>query len=112
MNQNIRFKHLHEHPGIRERISSDLQEMAKVLSIDEASVTVDRVREGSRAIRIRTRLAIPGPDLMALATDYTLTAAWNKVKKSLGRQLSDRRMKQGSLHRPQPRKMMPGFSHG
>ena len=101
MHADIQFRRIKDQRFLRDRIAADLRAIQQRIPVERADIQVERVEEGSRFLRIRTKLAVPGVDLMAMASDYTLTATWNKVKKALLKQLDHRQTKRESKFRQQ-----------
>ena len=90
MKLKFRFRHIPETEASRTMIAGSLEPLSKDLHITAAHATVEQPCEGSPAIRAAVHLEVPGPDITASASDYTLAAAWRKVMKSLKRQVQRR----------------------
>lgn len=101
MKLNLRFRDYPDSGRTRDLIRTDLEPLGNQLKISAAHATVERPSEGSPAIRAAVHLEVPGPDISAAASDYTLAAAWSKVMKLVKRQLQLRSRRSGSESRSQ-----------
>ena len=90
MKMNLRFRRCADTEASRKMISDSLEPLSRELDITAVHATVEQPSEGSPAIRAAVHLEVPGPDITAAANDYTFAAAWNKVMKSLKRQIQRR----------------------
>jgi ribosome-associated translation inhibitor RaiA len=90
MKLNLRFRHCPDTEASRKLITEGLESLRGDLQITAAHAIVEQPSEGSPAIRAAVHLEVPGPDITASASDYTLAAAWRKVMKSLKRQTQRR----------------------
>ncbi len=101
MKLNLRFLRFPDTGKNRRIIQSDLEPLRGQLDITAAHATVEPPSERSPAIRAAVHLEVPGPDIVASASDYTFAAAWRKVMKSVQRQVQRR------LTRRESRRLTP-----
>jgi ribosome-associated translation inhibitor RaiA len=106
MKLNLRFRHVPDTAASRELIAKDVEPIAAQIPVASANAVVEQPSEGSPVIRAALHLEVPGPDIIASASDYTLAAAWNKVMRSIRRQLGRRLKAQsaGAAPRTGPRR--------
>ena len=95
MKLNVRFRHVPDTAASRELIVRDVEPIAEQIPVTAANAVVEQPSEGSPVIRAALHLEVPGPDIIASASDYTLAAAWTKVMRSIRRQLGRRLKAQG-----------------
>ena len=77
----LRSKHQKTSPSFAANVAERMEELNRMLQIDEARVVVDRHPEASPAFRVAAHLVTPGPDVFANAVDHTLAAALKKALK-------------------------------
>ena len=77
--------------GIREFVHKQLDHLPRIGPVSEARVVLVRSRAETPAWTASAHLAVPGPDLKAVARDHTFEAAWRKVMDRLLDQIEDRR---------------------
>ena len=74
---------------LREQIGS----LGSLIAVESADAILERMHAGKGAFRLRVHLAVPGPDLHAESTGYTVAEAVMKMKKGLVRQIGTRRLR-------------------
>ena len=79
MKLNLRFFHFADTPKHRNLLKHELEPLAKDMPIGEAKAIVTKLAEGDGRVEAQVHLAVPGPDIRASATDYTLEAAMKKL---------------------------------
>ena len=77
--------------GSRRWLEESLGRLEGLIAVSAAAVVLERAREAAPAFRAFVRLAVPGPDFHAEASDYTLQAAILKVVKNLEKQIRTRK---------------------
>ena len=90
MKLNLRFLRFPDNARNRELIRSELEPLGQQLKISAAHATVEQPAEKQQTVRAALHLEVPGPDITAAASDYTLAAAWRKVMKLVRRELQRR----------------------
>lgn len=101
MKLNLRFHSIPDSDANRKLITSDLEPLQTRagLAVSNATVKVEKSDRGGPAYRAEVHLEVPGPDLRASASDFTLAAAWRKVMQALQKEIS-RRVTQRKARRP------------
>lgn len=85
MKLNLRFSHFADTPKHRNLVKYALEPLAKDIPISDAKAVVTKLSEGDDRVEAQVHLALPGLDIRASATDYTLEA----VVKKLGRRIRE-----------------------
>ena len=98
---NMRFHSIPDSDANRKLITSHLEPLQKEagLAVSGATVKVEKSESGGPAYRAEVHLEVPGPDLRASASDFTLAAAWRKVMHTLRKEIT-RRVSQRKARRP------------
>jgi ribosome-associated translation inhibitor RaiA len=94
MKLNLQFKRIPNNESNRKMVTSGLTPLEAELTVTAASATIEKASESTPSYHAALHLEVPGPDIKASASDYTLAAAWRKVMTAVRREL-DRR----SAHR-------------
>ena len=89
----LRSKYEKTSPAFAAKVAERMEELNRMLQIDEARVVVDRHPEASPAFRVAAHLVTPGPDVYADAVDHTLAAAFKKTMSQLVRRIRHRHQK-------------------
>jgi hypothetical protein len=85
MKLNLRFLRINDTKKNRNLVQRELEPVMKDLPVDHAETTVTMPAEGDGRIDAHVHLTMPGPDIKASASDYTLQA----VLRKLGRKVKD-----------------------
>ena len=93
MKLNLRFLRFPDTVRNRELIRSDIEPLGQQLRISAAHATVEQAPERQQTVRAAVHLEVPGPDITASASDYTLAAAWRKVMRLVRRELQRRSLR-------------------
>lgn len=92
MNIIVRYHGPRSRPGWQELAETRLRKLQTLATIETARVAIEwqrRIKWG--VFRVMALLEVPGPDIHAEASDYTLQAAIAKVVKSLEKQIRSRK---------------------
>ena len=79
MKLKLHFHRLTENIKHRLLVQRELEPLASEIPFDQARVVLSKPSEGSDQIEASVHLAVPGPDIRAAATGYTVEAAWQKL---------------------------------
>lgn len=95
----------------RKLVEHQLSRFPDPMPITSAKVAIARRRQLRPGFIVQASLAVPGPDLHAEATGYTLQAAWLQVYKDLERQMHGRAAKRLQRHKAhrQPFRLAPAW---
>jgi ribosome-associated translation inhibitor RaiA len=99
MKLNLRFLRIDDTKKNRHLVQRELEPLVKDLPVQHAETTVAMPAEGDGRIEAHVHLAVPGPDIKASASDYTLQAVLRKL---------GRRIKEALKHRASKRSAQPG----
>jgi ribosome-associated translation inhibitor RaiA len=88
---------------LRQQVEADLHEINRLMAIATADVTLRWQQEIAPPCQAAVTLTVPGPDIHAAARDYTWPAAWRKVLMRLREQVLERRLRQTSRRKGEPR---------
>jgi|ERR1019366_98118 ribosome-associated translation inhibitor RaiA len=80
--------------GLDSLIEQSLDALRRLIPISTAQVVLEQQRDTSPAYRVFAHLAVPGPDVHAVASDHTLLAAWRKLAMKLAKQFQQRTTRQ------------------
>ena len=80
--------------GLDSLIGKSLNSLRRLIPISTANVILEQQPNGSPAYRVFAHLAVPGPDVHAVASDHTLLAAWRKLAGKLTKQFQQRTTRQ------------------
>jgi ribosomal subunit interface protein len=95
----LKSKHQKPSPAFAANVEERMEELNRMLQIDEARVVFELDRAASPAFRVAAHLVRPGPDLYADAVDHTLAAAFKKALGQLLRRIRHRREKRARRQR-------------
>lgn len=87
MKIRFRIRDLHASAFFRARLEKQLERLPSLIKVTTADVVLERQRENAPAFRTSVYLAVPGPDIHAVARDHTLEAVWLKVTRDLQKQI-------------------------
>lgn len=79
--------------GLARQLKEQIGGLRALIPIDSAEAILDRTSYPNGAFRLQVHLAVPGPDLRAESTGYTVQEAVLKIKKELLRQIQTRRLR-------------------
>jgi hypothetical protein len=103
MKLKLHFHRLAENIKHRLLVQRELEPLSKEIPFDQAKVTISKPSEGSDQIEASVHLAVPGPDIRAAATGYTVEAAWRKLGAMIRGTWQHRlRKRTRSSHGPRP----------
>ena len=91
MKLNLLFKRIPDSEANRKLITGEIEPLSRELTVTAASATIQKNSESTPSFHAAIHLEVPGPDIRASATDYTLAAAWRKVMTAVRRELNRRR---------------------
>ena len=94
MNLKILIRGMRNSGGMDSLIEQSLNPLRRLIPISTANVVLEQQRDGSPAYRVFAHLAVPGPDVHAVASDHTLLAAWRKLAGNLAKQFQMRTARQ------------------
>jgi len=97
MNIQYRICGLNSKGGLEPLIEKDLHELSQLIPISQAEIVLEKQTEAAPPFRASALLAVPGPDIHAVACDHTLRAAWQKLVDDLKKQFQ-RRVASRDLH--------------
>ena len=83
MKLNLRFLHIANTATHRNLVHRELDPLAKDMPIETADTTVSMAAEGDGRIDAHVHLIMPGPDIRASASDYTVEAVVRKLGESI-----------------------------
>lgn len=79
--------------GLAQQLKEQIGSLRALIPIDSAEAILDRTSYPNGAFHLQVHLAVPGPDLRAESTGYTVQEALLKMKKELLRQIQTRRLR-------------------
>lgn len=79
--------------GLARQLQEQIGSLRALIAIDSADAVLDRTSYPNGAFHLQVHLAVPGPDLHAESTGYTVQEALLKMKKELLRQIQTRRLR-------------------
>lgn len=88
--QHLNIRSLH---ALDAWVEQHLLALGRARQIDEATVRLVRLPEGSPAYQVKVHLVTPGPDVFAESRDHTLRAAFLKAMEQLRTQIVGRATK-------------------
>jgi len=97
MNIHYRICGLNNKGGLEPLIEKDLHDLSQLIPISQAEIVLEKQIEAAPPFVVSALLAVPGPDIHAVACDHTLMAAWQKLLEDLKKQFQ-RRVKNRDLH--------------
>ncbi len=110
MKLNLLFKRIPATAANRTMVTSTLDPLHEELVVTAASATIERAAESTPAYRAAVHLEVPGPDIRASASDYTMAAAWRKVmaivRSEVDRRAAHRKSRHASRTQRRPRTAM------
>lgn len=109
--RNIQFqiRELKDNHQLRRRLAADLEDLNRLIAVASARVALQHQPGITPPYQAVVMLAVPGPDIRAAARDYTWPAAWRKVVTRLREQIEERRGRQMTRQKGQPR--IPAPTH-
>ena len=111
MNIILRYHGLKARAFWQGLVEAQLKRLQDLAAIASARVTLQWQHEVKPAFRVLALLEVPGPDLHAEASDYTLQAALLKVVKNLERQIRVRKSRQAGKRKTNLQLgLLPGHS--
>jgi len=99
MNIQFRIRGLNANANLRGWLEKQLERLQTHIPVSPAEVVLERERDSAPAFRAHVHLAVPGPDIHAVARDHTLEAVWLKVAKKLRQQIERRKSRQQLRHK-------------
>jgi hypothetical protein len=87
MKITFRSLHLRDRGAYREEVEGLLRALAPLTLVYEASVVLEKLRQTQPLFRAEVTLAVPGPDIHAVAYDHSVSAALHKVDQHLRQQV-------------------------
>jgi ribosome-associated translation inhibitor RaiA len=75
-------------------IEERLNALRRLIPISTARVVLEQQHHTTPSYRVFAHLAVPGPDIHAVAHDHTLLAAWRKLAENLAKQFLRRATRQ------------------
>lgn len=94
MKLQFQFRGLNANHQLRARLGQELEQLHLLIPVSTAEVVLEHKPEATPGIRACVHLAVPGPDIHAVAVDHTVQAAWLKVVKRLARKIERRKNQQ------------------
>jgi len=94
MNLQVQLRGMPHSGGLDSLIEESLNALRQLIPISSAQVVLEQQRHNSPTYRVFAHLAVPGPDVHAVASDHTLLAAWRKLAGKLKKQFQQRASRQ------------------
>ena len=99
MNIQFRIRGLNANAHLRAWLEQQLERLRRLIPVSTAEVALEHERQATPGFRAQVHLAVPGPDIHAVARDHTFQAAWLKVIKDLTWQIERRKSRQQLRHK-------------
>lgn len=106
MNVRYKIRGLNANSRLRTWLGHQLERLHALIPVSTAEVVLEHRREAAPGYCARVHLAVPGPDIHAVANDHTFQAAWLKVFKKLMRQIERRKDRRQDRHKHQHQKRL------
>ena len=90
MNIQYRICGLNNKGGLEPLIEKDLHDLSQLIPISHAEVVLEKQTDAAPPFLVSALLAVPGPDIHAVACDHTLRAAWQKLSDEINKQFQHR----------------------